>query len=382
MPKDVTSRTIGHFVRQPGGYRAFVPGPFPPFDEIPMSAQTIDLLAKATLSLGKLDGITELLPDLDFFIFMYVRKEAALSSQLEGTQATIADVIKAESDIRSGLPEDVDDIRHYIDAMNLGLARLTELPLSLRLIREVHRELLTDGRSTGLAYPGEFRTSQNWIGGGSPATARFVPPPPHEMHRALGDLEEFIHAKGPMPDLVKAGMIHAQFETIHPFVDGNGRTGRLLTTFFLCQRKILSKPVLYLSEYLKKNRESYFDLLHGYHDRAEIIPWLNFFLEGVSTVSAEAVESSRRITALRDMDMAKVTSLGRSAKSGMMLLRHLFRLPIVSVRNVEEATKLSRTNANKLVDKFVEVGILKPVDETVEYGRTFAYVDYLTIFAS
>lgn len=371
---------IGQYVQQKEGFRAFIPYKFPPVDPIEMDTQTIALLNRATLSLGRLDGITQLLPDLDFFIFMYVRKEASLSSQIEGTRATMADAIKAENEIVKDLPPDVDDIQHYIKAMNFGLKGLVSLPLSLRLLREVHKVLLTGGRSDFPATPGEFRISQNWIGGGSPATARFVPPPVHEMREALSDLEKFLHDDNDLPPLIKAALIHAQFETIHPFLDGNGRTGRLLTTFYLCQQLILEKPVLYLSAYFKKNRDVYFDLLETYHDKGDILPWIKFFLNGIAEVSEEGIETSKKITSLREKDLERIMSLGRSSTIGTKLLKKLFTLPIVTVKKVEEFTGLSRPNANKLVDKFIKADILEQTDDSVEYGRTFAYKKYYNLF--
>lgn len=371
---------LGKFVKQPQGYNAFMPGKFPPEEKLILDDQALELLSRATLSVGRLDGITQLLPDVDFFIFMYVRKEASLSSQIEGTRATMADSIKAENDIATDLPEDVDDIQHYIKAMNFGLKKLESFPLSMRLLRDVHKVLLTDGRSSHFAAPSEIRKSQNWIGGGSPATASFVPPPHHLVADALGDLEKFLHASDEIPSLIKTGWAHAQFETIHPFLDGNGRTGRLLVTFYLCQQGILQFPVLYISEYFKKNRQSYFDLLEGYHNRGEVLPWLKFFLEGVACVSEEAIETAKKITVLREKDMQTVYALGRSGKIGLLLLQSLFRLPIVTVKKVEEFTGLSRPNANKLVDRFVQARILEQIDKKKEYGRSFVYKKYFDLF--
>ncbi|MBI4175113.1 Fic family protein [Candidatus Berkelbacteria bacterium] len=255
---------IGRFVQQPTGYRAFIPEKFPPAELIQLSQKTQQLHACAALLLGKLDGITQLLPDLDFFIFMYIRKEAARSSEIEGTKATMVDVMKAEAEIESVLPDDVERILHYIQAMNYGLERITTLPLSLRFIREVHKILLQGTKDAPGKTPGEFRTSQNWIGGGSPATASFVPPPAHAMLPALDDLEKFLHAHNEYPPLIKAGLMHAQFETIHPFLDGNGRVGRLLTTFYLYKLGILEQPVLYLSEYFLNNQQAYYCALNRY----------------------------------------------------------------------------------------------------------------------
>jgi len=372
---------IGKLIQQATGYKAFVPDKFPPQEPIHLDPQTNEMLSKANLLLGRLDGVARLLPDLDFFILMYVRKEAALSSQIEGTKATITDLILSEGKIPADLPEDVQDIKHYIKAMNYGLKRLEEFPLSLRLIREVHEQLMADGRGGIPAMPGEFRQSQNWIGGATPATARFVPPPKHELMRALDDFEKFLHADAQLPVLLKTALIHAQFETIHPFLDGNGRTGRLLITFYLMQQKALSRPVLYISEFFKRHRETYFDRLNGYHsERGEVMPWVQFFLEGVTTVSEEAIETSNKITSLREEDINKVVALGRSGKTGMVLLEALYKQPIINVGKAQEFTGINRQNANLLVNRFVKAGILKQTDESKDYGRRFVYKRYLDLF--
>lgn len=330
--------------------------------------------------LGKLDGITQLLPDLDFFIFMYVRKEAAYSTQIEGTKATMIDSIRAETEMTRDLPSDVDDILRYIQAMNYGLKRLEELPLSSRLIREIHKVLMRGARSDHYSAPGEFRTSQNWIGGGSPQIARFVPPPVDQMQRSLSDFEKFLHATDDILVLIKTALAHAQFETIHPFLDGNGRTGRLLITFYLCQQKILERPVLYLSEYLKQNRDDYFDLLNGYHNR-NIIPWINFFLDGAAKVAEQAIEAARQITKLRKKDIAKIHVLGKRAETATVVLKNLYRLPIINVKKIEEWAQLSRPSANKLVRDFMKLGILEQREKEIQYARQFEYREYLKIFA-
>lgn len=381
MKEDGKEMKIGKFVQQPQGFKAFVPAPFPPAERFIFSPLTENLHARAAFLLGKLDGITQLLPDLDFFIYMYVRKEAALSSEIEGTQATMSDAIRAEVEITKDLPQDVDRILHYIEAMNYGLKRLEDLPLSLRLIREVHHELIADTGDAPGKTPGEFRTSQNWIGGASPATARFVPPPVTDMRHALDELEKFMHAKDGLPPLIKTALLHAQFETIHPFLDGNGRAGRLLITFYLCQQEVLERPVLYLSEFFKKHRSVYFDLLEDYHNKGAIEPWINFFLEGVAEVSRNAVETSRAINALREEDMMVLQDLdSRRAKVGLEVLRNLYELPIVNVRKIEEWTGLSRPAAGALVQELVRLGILVQRDRETTYGRDFEYKRYLKIF--
>jgi Fic family protein len=373
---------IGKIVKQKTGYKAFVPNKFPPAEEIALSKLSYKLNAEASLALGKLDGITQLLPDLDFFIFMYVRKEATNSSQIEGAKATMIDAIKAETEITNDLPRDVDDIIHYIEAMNYGLKRLEKFPLSLRLIREVHKVLMANARSDHFSDPGEFRRSQNWIGGATLATASFVPPAVPEMKNALSDLEKFLHADDDLLPLIKTALMHAQFETIHPFLDGNGRSGRLLITFYLCHLGLIERPVLYLSEFFKKNRKLYYEFLHAYHNNGEVLPWINFFLEGVKTVSTEAVKTSRKINDLREKDMEKVLNLkGGLSENGLKVLQELYKLPIVNVKKIEEWTGLSRPSANALVARFVNMGILYQTDKEAEYARQFEYKEYLKLFA-
>src|SRR4030065_1598685 len=239
----ILSMNIGKLIQQPGGYKAFIPEKFPSDKKIIINTKTQQLHARVVLMLGKLDGISQLLPDLDFFILMYITKEAARSSGIEGTNATIVDVIKSEANLEYQLPQDVDRITHYISAMNYGLERLETLPLSLRFIKEIHKELISGTIDEPGKYPGGFRSTQNWIGGGSPNTAHFVPPPPAELLRCLDDLEKFIYSEDVYPPLIKAALVHAQFETIHPFLDGNGRTGRLLISIYLCKMNLLKGPV-------------------------------------------------------------------------------------------------------------------------------------------
>ena len=333
--------------------------------------------------LGKLDGITQLLPDLDFFILMYITKEATRSSEIEGTKATIVDVIRSGAGIEYRLPQDVDRILHYIKAMEYGLRRLESLPLSLRFIREIHKVLLEDTADAPGKTPGEFRASQNWIGGGSPNTARFVPPPPTELSRCLDDFEKFLYSDDEYPPLIKAALAHAQFETIHPFLDGNGRAGRLLTTFYLCNLGMLERPVLYLSEYFLNNHQTYYDALNEYHsEHGEISTWLNFFLDGVAIIADEAIGISKKINTLRQKDIDKIQTLGRRAKTGIIVLENLYRLPIVSVRTIVEWTGLSRPQANELVKKLLEIGILEQKNKDIDYGREFWYKNYLDLFLS
>lgn len=371
--------TIGKYVQQKSGYKAFILEKFPPAGLSLNEPKIVKLLANANLQLGKLDGLTKLLPDIDFFIFMYINKEAAYSSQVEGTRAKLTDALQAEVERTPDLPKDVDDILHYIKAMNEGLKRLDKLPLSLRLIKEVHTTLLTKARSSTNPHPGEFRKSQNWIMGTNPADARFVPPPPEYVMEAMSDLEKFFYSHEDLPILIKAGLIHSQFETIHPFLDGNGRTGRLLITFYLCQQKILERPVLYLSEHFKKHRDLYFSMLDEYR-KGNIVSWLDFFLKGIVRVAGEAIETSNKVIDLREKDLHKISELGRASKNAIVLLKNLYRIPIINVRKTEEVADLSREAANQLVDRFVKMGILVPKDKGKRYGRLFVYKEYLNLF--
>jgi Fic family protein len=371
--------TIGKYVQQKGGYKAFIPEKFPP-PELPLNEpKIISYLANANLQLGKLDGLTKLLPDIDFFIFMYINKEATYSSQVEGTRAKLTDALQAEVERTPDLPDDVDDILHYIKAMNEGLRRLDKLPLSLRLIKEVHATLLTGARSSAFPQPGEFRKTQNWIMGTNPTDAHFVPPPPEYVSETMSDLGKFFYSQEDIPTLIKAALIHSQFETIHPFLDGNGRTGRLLITFYLCQQKILEKPVLYLSEHFRKHRELYFSMLDEYR-KGNIVPWLEFFLKGVIRVAGEAIETSNRVIELRERDLYKISELGRASKNAIILLKNLYRIPIINVRKIQEIIGLSREASNRLVKRFIDLGILSLKDKQKKYGRLFVYKEYLKLF--
>lgn len=379
MYKKNSKVNIGKYIKQIEGYKAFIPEKFPPKNLSFQGERLIQLLSTSSLLLGKLDGLTKLVPDIDFFIFMYIKKEATLSSQIEGTKAQLTDALHAEIERAPELPPDVDDILHYIEAMNIGLNELKNIPLSLRLIKKIHQVLLTEARSTFFPYPGEFRKTQNWIMGTNPNNARFVPPPPDYVTLAMTDLEKYFYSYRNIPILIKIGLIHAQFETIHPFIDGNGRTGRLLITLYLCQEKLLERPVLYLSEYLKKNRDLYFAKLDEYR-KGNVFLWLEFFLEGVGKVAEEAIETSNKIIELREKDQQKIMKLGKGTKNAIKLLKNLYKLPIINVKKVEEFTGLSREGANRLVKKFVKLDLLVPKEKEKKYGRIFIYKEYLRLF--
>ena len=373
----------GRYRQQPTGYRAFIPSPLPPTPPLRLDGDLQGLLSRADRALGRLDGSVQTLPNPDLFVFMYVRKEAVLSSQIEGTQSSLQDLLAAEAQLlgpEAG-PDDVSEVVAYVRAMNFGLARLAKLPVSTRLIREIHAELLKGVRG-GRLTPGELRRSQNWIGpgGATLATATFVPPPPDVVPEALGDLERFLHAPDDLPLLVKIGLAHAQFETIHPFLDGNGRVGRLLITFLLTEGGALHKPVLYLSHYFKGHRQAYYEHLQAVRDRGDWEGWIGFFLRGVIEVSGEAAETARRILLLREEHRSAITKhLGRGAGNGHTVLESLFDRPIVSVGNVRELTGTTYVAANTLVSRLAGLGILKEVTGRAR-NRRYRYDPYVRLF--
>jgi Fic family protein len=379
----MTENIIGSLVKQPQGYKAFIPAPFPPSAGFQFAAPIIKQAGEATRLVGKLDGITKLLPDLDFFLLMYLRKDATDSSQIEGTEATLIDAIEAEVSTNANIPADVDDILHYIKALRYGMerARKDNFPLSLRLIRELHRELMSQARSSQFSDPGEFRRSQNWIGGTRPDNAIFVPPPAAEMIRALGDFEKYLDAEDETLTIIKAGILHAQFETIHPFLDGNGRTGRMLIVFFLWYRKFLENPVLFLSSYFKRHREVYYQKLLNYHN-GNVNAWMEFFLEGVIEISDEAIEIVDKITELREHDYGKIQQLGkRAAESAMLVMPKLYGQPIVNVSTIQQWIGYSRPGAQEVINRFIKLKILSPKDKDIKYGQSYIYKEYLNIFS-
>lgn len=372
----------GRYITQPTGYRAFMPAPLPPQPALALGGELQGLLSAADRALGRLDGSVLTLPNPDLFVFMYVRKEAVLSSQIEGTQSSLQDLLAAEAQLfEQTLPRDVDEVINYVRAMNHGLARLADLPVSVRLIREIHAELMRGVRG-GRLQPGELRTSQNWIGpaGCTLNTATFVPPPHHAVPAALGDLENFLYASDDLPPLVKIALAHAQFETIHPFLDGNGRVGRLLITFLLTERGVLHKPVLYLSHYLKQHRQTYYEHLQGIRDHGAFEAWLAFFLRGVIEVAGEAAETARRILQLREQHRSAITAqLGRAAGNGHKVLESLFDRPIVAVNDVQKMTGTTYAAANTLVSRLVQLDVLS---EMTGYARNrrFRYAPYIALF--
>jgi len=378
----INQAKIGQYIQQKEGYKAFTPFTFPPKGGFVITPRLYKKHEEAIRLVGKLDGITRLLPDKNFFLLMFIKKDAAYSSQIEGTKATLQDAVAAPvTEEQSRRHPDVDDIVHYVNAVNYGIERTKTLPISLRLMKELHERLMTGARSTQHAYPGEFRRSQNWIGGTSPSDASFVPPAPHDMHTALADLEDFIHAKDEYPSLVKAGLIHSQFETIHPFTDGNGRTGRMLIAMYIHHAQLLALPVLYLSNYFKKYQKLYYQKLQAYHDEdADVDGWLEFFLEGVAETAMSSIETCTKITALRDHDFAKMQKLGKkSAESTLEIVRKLYSQPIIGVAEIMKWTGFSAQGSYKVIDRLKNLKILEPLGDA-DYGQKYIYADYYEIF--
>lgn len=374
---------IGRLIQQPEGFKAFIPNGFPPEQELELPLVIQRKHAEAMRLIGKLDGITALLPDINYFLEMFVRRDASSSSQIEGTRATLSDAIEAMNvEPGTNQPDDVDDILHYIDALNYGLKRAHEFPFTLRFIRELHEKLMTGARTTHNAFPGEFRRTQNWIGGTMPSNARFVPPPVKDMNRVLDDFEKFIHTDDNYLPLVKAGMLHAQFETIHPFTDGNGRTGRMIVTMFLWHQKLLEAPVLYLSSYFKKHQDVYYESLNSYHsENGDIFEWLEFFLDGIIEIAQSSIDTCRKITELRERDMRKVQQLGKAAAPKTLdMLKLLYRTPVIGVADVVKETGYSRQGAYNMIERLMGMEILYARNDTTEYGQKYEYRDYLNLF--
>lgn len=375
--------TTGHYETLDGAgepVRSFIPLRLPPCPALDMGGPLQVLLESASLALGRLDGVSTLLPDPSLFLYAYVRKEAVLSSQIEGTQSCLSDLLLFELDEAPGTPiDDVVEVSNYVAALDHGLARLRGgFPLSNRLIREIHGVLLARGRGSE-KDPGEFRRSQNWIGGTRPDNASFVPPPPTAVADCMGHLERFLHRRDDgHPVLIRAGLAHVQFETIHPFLDGNGRVGRLLVTFLLCHAGLLREPLLYLSLYLKENRATYYALLDAVRQDGDWEAWLAFFLEGVRQVADGAVSTAERLQSLFAEDRARLEGAGRRAGSGLRVHGALKSRAIQSISGVCNATGLSFPTASSAMDLLVELGIARELTGK-QRGRRFAYDRYLAI---
>ena len=361
--------------------RAFVPPPLPPDPPIRLAGLQ-RLLDQANQSLGRLDGLASVLPNLSLFIYAYVRKEAVLSSQIEGTQSSLSDLLLFENDEAPGVPlNDVQEVSNYVAALNHGLNRLRgDFPLSLRLIREIHEVLLSKGRGSD-RQPGEFRQSQNWIGGARPGTAAFVPPPPELVVDCMGALEIFLHEERPdLPLLIRAGLVHVQFETIHPFLDGNGRLGRLLITFLLCAAGVLREPILYLSLYFKQHRSAYYDLLDRVRAKGDWETWIEFFLTGVRDTAEQASAAARRILAVFENHRRKIEALGRPAASVLRVFEHMQRNPIVSIPGAAEKIGISAPTVAKSLEHMQQLGLLREITGRQRH-RLFVYDAYLAILS-
>ena len=371
----------GKFLKHPQGYKSFVPTPLPPSPPLDLDAEIIKKNEQATLSLARLDGLAYSLPNLKLFIAMYVRKEALLSSQIEGTQASLEDIFEYESGMKVENINDVEEVINYIKAMNYGIKRLESFPMSLRLIKEIHKILLDGTRGTNKA-PGEFKRSQNWIGKASSKIqdALFVPPSPENSLKAMSDFEKYMHKISPYPELINCGLLHYQFETIHPFLDGNGRVGRLLITLYLYWKGIIEKPILYVSYYFKKHRQMYYDYLTLVRDTGNYEKWIHFFLEAIIQASDLAIESTKEILSLQNKDQELLWEKGISSPSAVKLLNKLFYTPIISVNYVAKEFGVSYPTASQLINRFVSIGILKEITGQ-KRSKRFVYSKYMKILS-
>lgn len=373
----------GHHVTTAVGgetVRAFVPVPLPPVPPLDLTGNRQRLLERATLALGRLDSVSTLLPDPQLFLYAYVRREAVLSSQIEGTQSSLSDLLLFELEEAPGMPvDDVVEVSNYVRALEHGMTRLRGgFPLCCRLLREMHAHLMSHGRGHD-KEPGEFRRSQNWIGGTRPGNARFVPPPPQEVEACMAALETFLHedASG-MPILLKAALAHVQFETIHPFLDGNGRLGRLLIALLLHHGGLLGQPLLYLSLFLKQHRPLYYDLLDRVRCAGDWEAWVDFFLEGVETTALGAIETALRLVTLFNQDTRRLEQSGRSAANTLRVLAVLRQRPLLSLTQLCQHTAMTFPTANKIMARLVEAGIARELTGQ-RRNRVFAYDAYLSI---
>ena len=361
-------------------YTAYIPQNLPPVPEIEM-ADLYPLLDQANTALGRLDGMSMILPDSSLFLYMYVRKEAVLSSQIEGTQSSLSDLLLFETEAAPGAPiDDVTEVSCYVAAMNYGMERLKEFPLSLRLIREIHAKLMNNARG-GNKMPGEFRTSQNWIGGTRPGNAFFDPPPPEHLMDCLGNFEKFLHDDSiKMPALIKAALAHVQFETIHPFLDGNGRLGRLLITFILCIEGILKEPLLYLSLYLKSNRKAYYDHLQSVRDTGDWESWIKFFLTGVIDTASQATQTAQSVISLFNKDRALIESSGKSTAAILTIHTYLQSNPIANTTRIKNACGVSLPTVLRSLNALEDLKVVREVTGKDRH-KVFAYDEYLNILS-
>ena len=369
-------------VKQKTGYYASVPIGFPNKDLFVIPQELVNKAAEAERLLGKLDGITQILPDMDFFLRMFSYKDAASSSQIEGTRATMADALEVSAGIDGDEDEgDASDILFYIKALNYGIKRLESLPISLRFIKELHEQLMQGARATHYSDPGQFRKTQNWIGGTKLENAAFIPVPPNQMAQSLSDLEKYVYNEDYTLSIINIAYVHAQFETIHPFLDGNGRTGRMLITLLLVKRGLLENPVLFLSSFFRQHKDVYYSKLHDYQTQGDVFGWLEFFLDGVIETEEESIEVSKKIRAIRDEDMARIQKLAkRESESGVKVILYLFQNPIVATRHIMEATGFTRAGAKRVIDRFIDLGILIERPSQRGYDKKYIYNRYLNAF--
>jgi Fic family protein len=360
--------------------KAFVPAPLPPNPSIEWTPDLRSKFDQALLALGRLDSISTFLPDISLFLYMYVRKEAVLSSMIEGTQSSLSDLLLFELDVEPGVPlDDVREVSNYVAALDYGLKRLSEgFPLSLRLIKEMHSILLAMGRGSNQT-PGEFRRTQNWIGGTRPGNAAFVPPPVEQVTTCMGQLELFLHDQPePTPGLLKAAMAHVQFETIHPFLDGNGRLGRLLITLILCEQKLLCEPMLYLSLYFKTHRQHYYELLNYVRLTGDWEAWFDFFAEAVIATATQAKDTARQLVDLANEDRDRISSLGRAAASALRVHRALMGRPITASNWLVKETGITPATVNKSLEHLERLGIVRELTSR-KRNRLFSYSGYVDI---
>lgn len=371
----------GKIVSQTGGYKAFIPAKLPPGPALRIEGALRNLLSQADMALARLDGMGYFLPNADLFIAMYVRKEALLSSQIEGTQASLEDIFEYESGDKPENINDVAEVINYIRALNYGMDRLKTLPMSLRLIKEIHGVLM-QGTRGGNKTPGEFRKTQNWLGppGSTLKDARYIPPPPQEVLKAMGDLELYIHKARKLPVLIDCGLVHYQFESIHPFLDGNGRVGRLLITFYLYFREVLHRPLLYLSYYFKKNRQEYYDRLSMVRDKGDYEQWIAFFLKGVMETADSAVETARKILELQTKQRNLLWKKKLSSPLAVGIVERLFQKPYVSVNDVAKEFSISFQAASNLVSQLEDTGILQEITGK-KRDKRFIYGEYISILS-
>ena len=358
-------------------YQSFLPAPLPPNPSIELDADTIQLLSKANRSIGLLEGVSKQVPDIDIFVSMYIRKEALLSSQIEGTQATLDDIL--DPNIAENTNQHISDVINYIKASKYAFLRLSELPICNRLLREIHRVLLSEVRGSE-KMPGEFRHSQNWIGpqGGTLKNARYIPPNPDDMTQAMSEFEKFINAEDDLDPLIKIALIHYQFETIHPFLDGNGRVGRLLIVLFLIQKKVLSYETLYISYFLKKNRIEYYDRLMEVRTKGNFEQWIKFFLLAADESAQDAVATIDKLLMLHGKNLEVVKNTGKASKTIMKVFRYIEACPIIDIKKTSEELKISFNAASNAVNTLVDLEILRQT-ENIRRNRVFAYEDYLDI---